>query len=371
VKHRIVIGVLLVLLGLVRLAHADSTPLLAALDTEDPKAIAAAVAAIETAPPAPDLADVLFAAGRTCEDRLYDPARALALYDRIVRDFPDAGVAIAASRRVELLRDAREHAHEAADLAQLIATVDTLPATEVERRAIALSATSWPGALDAALFHADWLCRIGRFADAQARYATLLERAPDAAQAGLARRNAAGCAIDAGNWALAERLADQLAGGDDIDQAIRADLAQSVAMFKQRAALYRASWIALVIAGLGLLGSLADAIVRGGLRAPTWLPPVEVLYIAPVALIVVLASYAIDQLIAPAVVRITLAGIAAGWISGATLDLVRARGRSVRLRAVGHVVACAMIVASVGYIALTAGGLLDLLGETVKFGPGA
>ena len=94
------------------------------------------------------------------------------------------------------------------------------------------------------------------------------------------------------------------------------------------------------------------------------------LYIAPVSAIVVAASFAIDRVIAPAVVRITLAGLVAAWLSGTTLDLLRIRARAVRGRAVLHVVACAAGVLAVGYIAIMRDGLIDMFSETVRFGPG-
>src|SRR5688572_6520563 len=83
---------------------AGEADLLAKLATDNPAALADAITAIERAPTTPELADVLFAAGRACEDRLHDPARALAIYERIVRDAPDAGISIAAGRRAEQLR---------------------------------------------------------------------------------------------------------------------------------------------------------------------------------------------------------------------------------------------------------------------------
>ena len=342
--------------------------LLRGLDTDDPKTLSIAIAAIEHAPSSRELADVLFAAGRACEDRLYDPARALALYERILRDTPDAGVSIAAGRRAVLLRGSKDHAREAARLAQLIATADATPPAEVERRATELAAAAWPGAVDAALFLGDWLCRTGRYRAAQTRYAKLSADSPDAPQVHLARRNAAGCAIDAKDWALAETLTAQL-GTDDVDEAVRASLIDNIAMGRRRDSLYSASWIALIVAASLLLASLVDAILRGGPRAPGWQPPTEVLYIGPVALVLVLATLAIDQLIASAVVQISIAGFVAAWVSGATLDLLRRRDRAVRMRSLVHALACGALVLAVGYIAMTRADLLDMLGETIKFGP--
>src|SRR5512138_2503153 len=102
----------LVVLFAWRLAAADEASLLAGLETDDPVALANAITAIERAPTTPGLADVLFAAGRACEDRLHDPARALAIYERIVRELPDAGISIAAGRRITQLAGVREHAQE-------------------------------------------------------------------------------------------------------------------------------------------------------------------------------------------------------------------------------------------------------------------
>src|SRR5262245_15627227 len=130
----------------------DETTLLVGLQTDDPAALSSAVNAIEHAPTTPELADVLFAAGRACEDRLHDPARALAIYERIVRELPDAGISIAASRRIAQLQGVRAHAREAAELADLIANADKLQHEDVVRRIDALLAVPWPGASDAALW---------------------------------------------------------------------------------------------------------------------------------------------------------------------------------------------------------------------------
>lgn len=363
-----VLVVLCLLVGLAR-AQADATGLLRGLDTDDPARLSAGVTAIENAPTTPELADVLFAAGRATEDRLHDPARALKMYERILRELPDAGVAIAAGRRAAQLRGAKDHAREAAELAQLIANADALPAADVERRAEALAGAAWPGAPDAALWLGDWLCRTGRYADADRRFTALMTD-PSSPHGKVARRNAASCAIEAKQWARAEELARGLPQHDAIDEAVRADLLAGAATGRHRARLYTTSWIAVLVAFAALLASLAEAMLRGGRRAPPWQPPVEVLYIGPIAIVVVAASFAIDSAVAPAVAWISIAGVVLAWLSGATLDLLRARDRSVRLRSLLHALACGAAVLGVGYIAVTRAGLVDMFSETVQFGPG-
>ncbi|MBL0221005.1 MAG: hypothetical protein IPQ07_44940 [Myxococcales bacterium] len=58
------------------------------------------------------------------------------------------------------------------------------------------------------------------------------------------------------------------------------------------------------------------------------------------------------------------------WLSGTTLDLLRARGRGVRIRSIVHALACGAGAIAIGYIAIVHGELLELLAETVQAGPG-
>jgi len=343
----------LVVVAWLLLAAAAPAELLRGLDTDDPTTLRDAVAAIERAPAGtPELADVLFAAARACEDRLYDPARALALYDRILRELPDARVAVAANRRVEMLRDVRGRERDAAELVELRALIDLLPAEEIERRVARLSARD----SDALLVLAEWQCRGARYRDAQRTFA----RVP-----GAGARGATACAIEAEDWPLARTLAARVTGPE------RDELLDAIGLGERRALLYRVSWVALVLGALLLLGSLAEATALGGVRLPSWRPPVGVVFLAPVGAIVIAAAYAIDSLVRPAVVALSVAGAATAWLSGITLDLLRLRGRPLRARAVVHVLLCAAIVISAGYIVMTRADLLDMLGETVRFGPGA
>jgi len=347
-------------------AIADS--LVDKLATDDPRALADAVTAIERAPAD---ADALFAAGRACEDRLLDPARALAIYDRIQRELPDASVAAAARRRAERLREMvganREHAAEAAELARLIANADRLAPDDIIARASALANARWPGAADAALWLAEWLRRSGRFAEAQARYAHVVATWPRSPQAATALRGAAGNAIDMHDWDLAEELVAKLPAATADERVVRDELQGDIARGRRHAGWYAAAWIALAIALAALLASLVEVALRSG-RPSAW-PPIEVVYFAPIAAVLVGVSFTAHRAIAPAVTIISAGGLAFTWLSGATLDRLRKVGRPLRARAIAHIAACAIGVAALGYIALTRDGLIEMVAETVQFGP--
>lgn len=353
---------------------AAAEPLLDALGTDDPQALSLAVGAIEKAPASPELADTLFAAGRACEDRLRDPARALAIYERILRELPTARVAAAAERRAERLRagiGARgEHAREAAELAALIASADSLPIADVIRRATALAAAPWPGAPDAELWLAELLRRLGRHAEAQDRYASVVTRWPRSPQAVAALRGGAGNALDAHDWDLAEKLTRQLPVSELADRILHDDLLAAAAKGRKHGTLYLLAWIAFLLACAGMLASLAEAIVRGGRRLPSPRPPFEAIFLAPLALLLVVTSYTTSSTAAPVVAAIAVCGAILAWISGATLDLLRLRGRALRARAIAHIACCFVAAVTLGYIMIIRGDLLELLIETVQAGPG-
>jgi hypothetical protein len=341
------------------------------LATDDPRAIADAVRRIEQAPADPD---ALVAAARACEDKLLDPARALALYERIARELPDARITIAARRRAETLRAelgaSGEHAREAAEAARLIAEAEQLAPDELIHRADALVLAPWPGAPRVARWTGDWLCRHGRYEQAQQHYEAAA--AANASNAGEVLRAATRCALDTRDWARAERLANRLPIADDLDRDTRDDMLAAAARGRARDRWYLLAWIALVVALGGLIASWARTVrrrprptLRDALRAP-----VEVAYFAPIAAVLVAIAFTAHAAIAPAVLRICSVGLVTTWLSGTTLEVARSAGRRVRVRSIAHVAACAIAVIAIGYIALTRDGLLDMLAETVKFGPG-
>ncbi len=359
-------------------AHAeppiDGLALVEQLGSTDRREVEAAVTAIEAAPAlTPDLADALFAAARTCEDSLLQPGRALALYERLVRELPDARVWAAARRRAEALREqlgsTGEHTQHATALAQVIASANDLAPAEIVQRAEALANVAWPGAPDAAMWLAEYLRRAGRLDEAQARYASVTERWPNTPQAIAAIRSGAGCALDARDWDRAERLATQFPVLEPADEVLRQDLIEAAARGRRRDRWYVAACVAVAAVLAGLLASLVEATLRGGRRRPLLRPPIEVLFIAPVGAVLIGVAFTANELIAPAVTTLSIGGIVLAWLSGAALDTARASGRSVRLRAMLHALGCLVAVVALAFIVLTHGNLLELVIETAQFGP--
>jgi hypothetical protein len=112
-----------------------------------------------------------------------------------------------------------------------------------------------------------------------------------------------------------------------------------------------------------------------GWRAPRawmkalWRPPLEVLYMAPVAAVMIGASLTAHTSIAPAVVIICLGGLGLAWLSGAALTEARRRELDTRWRNLMHVASTALAVVALSYLAVTRTGLLELLIATVRMGP--
>jgi hypothetical protein len=346
-----------------------------ALGAGDPREVERAIAAITGLPASQSSPDVLFAAARACEDKLFDPGRAAAIYQRILTDHATARVATAAARRLAALRALigvhGEAAPYATALAQLVAHADAQPPGAVLLQGARLATADWPGAPAAALWLADWLRRSGRLLEAQAHYARVVARWPDRVEARAALRGGAGCALDAHDWALAEALARRLPIAEAADQVVRDELLGLAARGRRRDRGAVAAWLAIAGAFAALACALAVTVVRSppGTRRAVLRPPIEIVFLAPIALVFLGVAFTAHRAIAPAVAIISLGGLGLAWLSGATLEQLRAHGRAHSLRSLAHIVLCLAGVAGLVYVALTRDNLIDSLIETVRFGP--
>lgn len=335
------------------------------------------------------MSDALFLAARACEERLLAPARALALYERILARYPDARAAVAAQRRAEHLRtfvgQRGASSAEAQAFAHLVAEAERLPLAEVLGRADELAGRTWGGAAEVLLWSAELARRRGvtpadtsRQLDARgdlraaiARYRAVIERFPGTPEAELAVRGLAGAAADARDWTLAEETTRRIAIRSAADEVTRGELLARVATGRAADRWAARAYVVLGAAVLLLLGSLWQ-VLGFRVRRSDWRalrPPIELAYMAPIAVVLCGAALTAHTSIAPAVTIISAGGLLLAWLSGAALAEARARGLDHRARTAAHVGVGAVAALALAYLAIVRTGLLDLLIATIRLGP--
>ncbi|MBL0212807.1 MAG: hypothetical protein IPQ07_02875 [Myxococcales bacterium] len=122
---------------------------------------------------------------------------------------------------------------------------------------------------------------------------------------------------------------------------------------------------------------LALALVVARREMPSWRavarrlarPPIEVWFLAPLVLLLVVVALPGNPLVARAVRWIGGAGLAIAWLSGALLEVARTRGPLGGRRTLVHAVLVIGVVGTAAYLVVDGLGLLDLLGETWRGGP--
>jgi len=156
-----------------------------------------------------------------------------------------------------------------------------------------------------------------------------------------------------------------------VDSAGLAAVREQLATERTRGWIRRGLWavLALLLAGAVLavrrdVGSLAV----GARRLAR--PPIEVVFLAPLAVLMIIVAYRGNPLVAHAVRDIAIGGVVVAWISGALLEVVRARHGSVPMqRAMIQGLLVLVAVATLAYLALDRDHLLDLVRETWRGGP--
>ena len=319
-------------------------------------------------------ADALFVAGGLFEEKLKQPVRAARTYKRLLDLYPDSRSAVAASRRYKELQLNLGTGTQGATA--VAAWNDVL--TEFPRRPVAESVgivealvidhPTWPGRARALVWLATLHHRRGEWKQAARRYDEAAAAAKDPELQFEALLGAGTVAIRTGRFRDADARFSRLPyDGAPGRKRARDDAFKRLERAKLRAGLYVASFVVLGVLLLGLLFSLRRS--AGSWPAAgkaLWRPPVEVIYMAPVAAIFVGASFTAHYAIAPAVVIVCCGGLCVTWLSGAGL---RAAGNRVARLALVHAVVSFGAVLALSYIALHRNRLIDMLIETVRFGP--
>ena len=169
----------------------------------------------------------------------------------------------------------------------------------------------------------------------------------------------------------AETVLDDLARAPDADRVAIAALREHVDTAERRAWVRRALW--LVLAALAILAAFVLRRETGSWRGAgrgLVRPPSEVLFLLPVAGVLVAIAQTGNPVVARALWIITLAGVIVAWLSGVVFEAHRARtGRVGAARAIVQAAIVIGTIGSVAYLAIDRDRLLDLVEETVEHGP--
>ena len=167
--------------------------------------------------------------------------------------------------------------------------------------------------------------------------------------------------------AAAERLLRSIDQLDRLDGKARAQALADVARrrFRDRVGLLARIALGLGVLAVAVLVRRRRGSWRGAARA-LWPPPLEVVYLAPVALGLVVVGERGNPLAARAIEVILVGGLGVAWLSGVVL-----RSRAARLTTsalILHVVAVLAALVAIVWIAVMHDQLLDLLIETWRSG---
>ena len=357
-----------------------ATGLMAAGDFRQAAALLIALA--DDAPDSELADDALFSAAKLHEEKLAEPLRASELYRRLQRDYPDSRTALAARRRAQAIDQAIGTDGQGAQALARFTDILQHFSERGERESLAMADqllrehADWSGRTAMLSWIAAVHHRNGRFAEALSWYRRAAEVAPESENAREALveayRGAGDAALALGHFDTAEELFRQMPVADDQSlQRSLDDALERVERGRLRAALYQLSFAVLIAIALVFLALWRSAC--GSFRhvvRDAWRPPQEAIFMLPIAGLLMAASLTAHYAIAPAVAIICIGGLAVTWLSGGGLRAARARPQgSGRWRPLAHASASASAVLALTYIALHHNRLLDMIIQTVRFGP--
>jgi len=328
--------------------------------------------AARSAETASQAADALFSAATIYEERLGKPEQAGELYRRIVSDYPDARVALASRRRLTNLEKLGSGGPGAQALGEWKLFLQG--AALLEREEAAAQArnflsehSSWVGRAIVHRWLADYARERGDFVEARRELELAMEHTGDQADRFSLAVQVVDIALLEGELTRAREVLSTLEALSGDQRQVLDDLSQRLGTQEGRRSWRLSALVAVTVSFALLLGSLMQLAGGGrrGMRA-LWPAPTEVLFMLPLAALLVAMSLAAHQSLGPAVGTISAAGLGYAWVSGAGLRIRRV-GRS---RVIAHALVIALGVSGSVYVAVERGQLIDQIRETVRFGPG-
>lgn len=336
----------------------------------------AALEALATSAPGGRWADDALAEAATIAERQGDLAGARALWTRLLDGYPDSRLGRRATARLAELTtaggaggqwDATAAEHDRL-VRESVGAEDPQPQFEA-LGALLENSRGYPRWFAAALWLGDAWARIG----AHRRALVWYERAEAAATTDLERFRAGLARAELwnrmGEHDRAERQLRAMRPPDDLARLAIADALDEVDTARDRA---RWEVVAHVVLGACLLLAILTLWRRAGsFRAAgraLWPPPLEVIYLAPVALVVGLVAEQGNLLAARAVQIVLVGAIAITWLSGASLDLARSKGAIDVRVIVLHAIVAVLATLALVYSAVMHEQLLDVLLETWRRG---
>ncbi len=328
--------------------------------------------ALARAAPAGRWADDALAEAAAIAERQGDLAAARALWRQVSEQYPDGTPGRRAGPRLAALEtaggrggqwDAVAAAHGRLERAAAAAEDPTASLRELET--VLDGNPEYPRWFAAALWLGESWARVGE----RTRAGRWLERALGAARdpaerfrAGFAR---ADLLTEQGAFAAADAAYRRLVPPDALAVAAVVDARADLAWARTRWWLAIAARVALALCGLVAMIALRRR--AGSWRAAAralWPPPIEALFLVPVALVLGLIAETGNQLAARGIQTILAGALAITWLSGAALAQARRRGRPGAVTIAIHVSLVVLATSSLCYAAVAHEQLLDLLIET-------
>jgi len=169
--------------------------------------------------------------------------------------------------------------------------------------------------------------------------------------------------------AEAERVVRDAQAHPDADRAAFRDVSSSINAARRGGWRRTVLYVILAMVAMVSVGSLRRA--TGSWRATLRRirrPPVEVLFLMPIAILLIVVAETGNPLVARAVRTIVIAGVIVAWVSGSVLEAVRARGRVQVSRMVVQAALAVITVAITAYLAVDRDRVIELLLETWRGG---